>query len=116
MAARAQKAWSLMDLSKETGIHKQTLHNYEKGIKPSHKNLKKLCKAFGVPIEFFTTENSTTAIKSKPLLKGEIESKVKLISGFSEAEQEALIRIIDQIIDKRRLSQKLEEIAMRVKF
>lgn len=108
--ARARKGWSLMDLSKVTKISKQSLHSYEKGVKPSLKNLESLSKAFNVPVDYFLTNETGKVDLVIPSVKKEFKSKIKDAVNFTAAEQEAIIKVIDLIQEKRKLSQKLTDV------
>lgn len=108
---RTKKGWSLSDLSKETGIHRQTIYGYEKGVKPSRKNLEKIAKALNVPVEHFFTDDSGKSNLIVPAVRKELERKLKEALELSAADQDAIIKVIDLAIEKRKLSKKLQDIA-----
>mgnify|MGYP003294512796 CR=1 FL=1 len=49
---RIQKGWSVIQLAKKTGVSREAIYNYEKGVNfPSPEMLKKLAKVFDCDIK-----------------------------------------------------------------
>jgi transcriptional regulator with XRE-family HTH domain len=108
---RTRKGLSQGDLAKISGVYKSTIQRYEKGVRPIRKNLEKIAKALGKPIEYFLQENE----ESTGNYKSNLPEKMKKVVQFSDSEQRAVEFVIDQILEKRRVLGDLTEIVSHAK-
>ncbi|MFN7652494.1 MAG: helix-turn-helix domain-containing protein [Cyclobacteriaceae bacterium] len=108
---RKRQNWSLMDLSKNSGIAKAILHRYEKGVKPSRKNLEKIAAAFKVSVDVFLTDEAELKEMPKPSLKAALEENLKELKYYSTSEISALNEFLNQINSKRNLLKQIARIS-----
>jgi transcriptional regulator with XRE-family HTH domain len=77
---------------------------------PSLDVLKKLAEALEVSVEHLVSENeqgiekTEVQIRNKPLAE-----RIRLIDSMEEADQQALLRVIDSMLTKQRMRRLLEE-------
>ncbi len=109
---RKRQNWSLMDLSKKSGIAKAILHRYEKGVKPSRKNLEQLADAFKVSVDVFLISKAELKEIPKPSMKSAVKENLKELDKFTASELNALNEFLLQINSKRNLLKRLSQISL----
>lgn len=88
---RHERSWSIYKLAEESGIAQSTLSNmFTRKTMPSIMTLQEICNAFNISMaEFFEEKNSNN------------DDIVHKLSKLDEEEYQAVVKIIDIIIDNK---------------
>jgi len=92
------------EISANSNVPQGQYSRIENGkVEPSVSTLEKLAAVFEVSIsEFFMTSHTTEEVTNLPLLE-----KIKLIDQLEEEEKNALLKMIDIAISKKRMKDNL---------
>ncbi len=88
---RHERSWSIYKLAEESGIAQSTLSNmFTRKTMPSIMTLQEICNAFNISMaKFFEEKNSNN------------DDIVHKLSKLDEEEYQAVVKIIDIIIDNK---------------
>lgn len=90
---RVQKGWSEYQLAEKSGLTQSTISSwYRRNLIPSIPSLNKICRAFGVTLsQFFSEEDDTFSLT-------ETQKQLIQTAGHLTAEQQtALIRFLEKL-------------------
>jgi transcriptional regulator with XRE-family HTH domain len=106
---RKQRKLSQEDVAAKAGINPTHLSRLENDrYQPSIDVVKKLAEMFEVSVDYLLSDDDGEAgevqIRNKPLAE-----RIRLIDSLDDADQQALIQVIDSMLTKQRMRQVLEE-------
>jgi len=95
---RKQKSWSQIDLANESGVSREMIGKYERGIAiPSLEAAKKIADAFGVSLDFLVGEGQNAAFDKKTV------KRLEDISAFSDEDKDHILYTLDALIKNVKL-------------
>jgi len=108
---RKQLALSQGELAEKVGVNSTHLSRLEGGkYQPSVDVLKRVAEELGVSADYLLSnedeEPAEVTISNKPLAE-----RIRMVDALDEADQQALIHVIDSMLTKHRLRQFLGESA-----
>lgn len=104
---RTSKGWNQEELAKRTGISRVMISRYENGTIPYKTNLRKLLKAFNLPLDYF---HKLSIDKSQPNRHSDDSTLNQVIEDllkFPKKEQQHVIALIESL--KKNTSQQIKE-------
>jgi len=107
---RKEKGLSQTELAEQVGMNSNHLSRLERGAGlPSTEILKRLAQTLETSVDYLLSEEAT----EPPTAEVRIESKalaerVRLIEGLDSEDQEAVFRVIDSMLTKKKMRQFLE--------
>lgn len=90
---RTQKGWSEYQLAEKSGLTQSTISSwYRRNLIPSIPSLNKICRAFGITLsQFFSEEHDTFSLT-------EVQKQLIQASGHLTPEQlKALVRFLEKL-------------------
>jgi len=95
---RKQKSWSQIDLANESGVSREMIGKYERGIAiPSLEAAKKIADAFGVSLDYLVGEGQNAAFDKKTV------KRLEDISAFSDEDKDHILYTLDALIKNVKL-------------
>jgi transcriptional regulator with XRE-family HTH domain len=102
---RKQKNWPQKVLTAQVGIRFQQLNKYESGLNiPPAEMLVKLADALSVTVDFLLTGSP---VEDSPLAGSRLFRRFKVLEALTANEQETVIKVIDAIVAKGRMTSPL---------
>lgn len=99
---RKQKRWSQKELAAKLEVRFQQLNKYESGLNiPPAEMLVKLADALGTSVDYLLTGNP---MEDTPLANTRLFQRFQAVESFEQEDQEAVIKLIDAMIAKHRMS------------
>ncbi len=99
---RKQKGWAQKELAGRVGIRFQQLNKYESGLNtPPADMLVKLADALGVTVDYLLTGNP---VEDSPLASSRLFRRFKMLEALNADDQETVIKVIDALIAKERVT------------
>lgn len=99
---RKQKGWAQKELAGQVGIRFQQLNKYESGLNiPPAEMLVKLTDALGVTVDYLLTGNP---VEDSPLASSRLFRRFKGLEALTLDDQETVIKVIDALIAKERMT------------
>ena len=90
---RKQKGWSQIDLANESGVSREMIGKYERGIAtPSLDAAKKIADAFGVSLDYLVGEGQNAAFDKKTV------QRLQEIQDMKPEFRAHLFSVIDSVI------------------
>jgi transcriptional regulator with XRE-family HTH domain len=100
---RKQKKWSQTVLADKVGSHLSHINRIETGkYKPSLDVLKKLAEVLEVSLDYLTSETDEDFEEVK-IEDTSLAQRIKLIDSLDEEDRQALIRVIDSMLTKKKI-------------
>ena len=108
---RRERDWTASTLAEEADITQAMVTRYETGeVTPTYKVLKKLAKAFKIPVDALTDEGKAQVKQVK--LVEEFERKLVAAKSLtSEDAMTAVIKVIDGFTELEELRKSIEDLA-----
>lgn len=95
---RKQKGWSQIDLANESGVSREMIGKYERGIAiPSLEAAKKIADAFGVSLDYLVGEGQNAAFDKKTV------KRLEDIASFPEEDKNHILYTLDALIKNVKL-------------
>jgi transcriptional regulator with XRE-family HTH domain len=105
---RQSKGWSQGKLGQKIGIDGNRISRYERGaLWPSLDLMVGLAKVFDVSMDYLVRSDKDMAIST--LRNQELVRRIEQLDNIPEADQEALVRVLDAFIKKQRLEKVIQE-------
>lgn len=95
---RKQKGWSQVDLANESGVSREMIGKYERGIAiPSLEAAKKIADAFAVSLDYLVGEGQNAAFDKKTV------KRLEDIASFSDEDKNHILYTLDALIKNVKL-------------
>ncbi len=105
---RQSKGWSQGKLGQKIGIDGNRISRYERGaLWPSLDLMVGLAKVFDVSMDYLVRSDKDMAIST--LRNQELVRRIEQLDNIPEADQDALVRVLDAFIKKQRLEKVIQE-------
>lgn len=104
---RKKKGLNQGELAEKVGINPSHLSRLENGkYQPSVDALQKIAEALEVSVDFLLSDDESGELEVKIENKS-LSERLRLIDTLDEADQQALIQVIDSMLTKQRMKQLL---------
>ena len=104
---RKKKGLNQGELAEKVGINPSHLSRLENGkYQPSVDALQKIAEALEVTVDFLLSDDDSGELEIKIENKS-LSERLRLIDTLEEADQQALIQVIDSMLTKQRMKQLL---------
>ena len=104
---RKKKGLNQGELAEKVGINPSHLSRLENGkYQPSVDALQKIAEALEVSVDFLLSDDDSGELEVKIENKS-LSERLRLIDTLDEADQQALIQVIDSMLTKQRMKQLL---------
>jgi transcriptional regulator with XRE-family HTH domain len=105
---RQSKGWSQGQLGQKIGVDGNRISRYERGaLWPSLDLMVGLAKAFDISVDYLVRSDKDMAVSK--LRNQELLRRIEQLDDMPEADQDALVRVLDAFIKKQRLEKVIQE-------
>jgi transcriptional regulator with XRE-family HTH domain len=105
---RQSKGWSQGQLGQKIGVDGNRISRYERGaLWPSLDLMVGLANAFDISVDYLVRSDKNMAVGK--LHNQELLRRIEQLDNMPEADQDALVRVLDAFIKKQRFEKVIQE-------